>query len=113
MVAHEPGSPGDPVRRSQTLKRKSRYTNDTVIQFDSSAGAGVVPPHAIYSGLWTVLQIPFGQLGQMPKRPTGRPRHHELGGRAHRLSVLCGCFQSAVTANAIVSILGNAATRPR
>lgn len=99
MVAHEPGSPGDPVRRSQTLKRKSRMTNDTVIQFDSSAGAGVVPRHAIYSGLWTVLQIPFGQLGQIAKTTYAT----DTPASAFYLAI----FDQRVNANAIVSILGN------
>jgi peptidoglycan hydrolase-like protein with peptidoglycan-binding domain len=108
MVAHEPGSPGDPVRRSQTLKRKSRYTNDTVIQFDSSAGAGVVPPHAIYSGLWTVLKIPFGQLGQIAKTTYGTSSsitNWAAGRTGYPFYV--AVFNQPVTANAIVSILGN------
>ena len=64
-VSHTPGSVGDPVRRPDVLKRKSRLTNDTVLQVDAAAGAGVVPIHPIRAGLWTVLQIPFAQVGQI------------------------------------------------
>ena len=108
MVAHEPGSPGDPVRRSQTLKRKSRYTNDTVIQFDSSAGAGKVPPHAIYAGLWTVLQVPFSQVGQIAKTTYGTSSTitNWAPGRTGYPFYLA-IFDQAITANTIVSILGN------
>lgn len=66
-VSHTPGSSGDPVRRADVLKRKSRLTNDTVVQFDAAAGAGIIPLHPIRAGKWTALQIPFAQVGQISR----------------------------------------------
>lgn len=109
MVAHEPGSPGDIVRRPNFLKRKSRLTNDTVIQFDASAGAGIVPPHAIYAGLWTVIQIPFGQLGQIAKTlyaTSASITDWSTGRTGYPFYV--AVFNQPITAAQIIDILGNA-----
>ena len=107
-ISHEPGSPGDLVRRSQTLRRKSHLTNDTVVPFDASAGAGVVPAHAIFGGLWTVLQIPMGQVGQVAKTTyaTSASVNVWTPGRTGYPFYLA-VFGQAVTAADMISILGS------
>lgn len=108
MVAHEPGSPGDPVRRANTLKRSSRLTKDTTVPFDSQSGAGIVPIHAIYTKLWTVLQIPFGGTGSI-----GRVRYATSSSPSIWTSGRTGypfylaIFNQSITATQLISILGN------
>jgi hypothetical protein len=106
MVNHTPGSPGDLVRRSEILKRKSRLTNDTVVPFDAAAGAGVVPVHAIFAGLWTCLQIPFGQVGSIAKTTYASSQTVWTAGRTG-FPFYLAVFDQAVTAADMISLLGN------
>lgn len=99
MINHEPGSPGDPVRRANILKRNSRQTKDSVGQFDASAGAGIIYRHPIYAGLWTVLQIPFGQVGMLSKMT------YQTDTPASPFYV--ALFSKKITAAQLISLLGN------
>jgi hypothetical protein len=103
------------VRRSHFLKRKSRLRNDSAIQFDAAAGAGVVPAHPIFGGLWTVLQIPFSQLGQIARTTygtsasvnvwtAGRNPGSETG---FYLAVFSTPASTPFTAADMISLLGN------
>lgn len=52
----------DPVKRPRTY-RNSRQVEDRSQVFDCEAGGGTVPLHGIFSRLWNVLRIPFGEFG--------------------------------------------------
>lgn len=89
----------DPARRSSGQRRLSRIANDTVVVFDSESGAGIIPRHALFGGLWTVLRIPAGQVGQIAKA-----RFHTSGPTSE---FAIGIFGQAVTAAQLVRLVGN------
>jgi hypothetical protein len=55
----------DPNRRPGNVNRRSRAATDTVVEFDGESGAGIIPRHALYGGLWTVIRIPVSQVGRI------------------------------------------------
>ena len=58
----------DPARRfGQGATRRSRSTQDQIVTWDCESGAGIIPRHALYGGLWTVVRIPAGQVGTIVK----------------------------------------------
>lgn len=60
------GAP-DPARRPGPVNRRSRLDQDIAVQFDGESDAGIIPRHAIYGGLWTVIRIPVSQVGRIAK----------------------------------------------
>jgi hypothetical protein len=52
-----------PSDRQTPNHRASRITQDTAVVWDYENGAGVIPKHAQYAGLWTVMRIPAGERG--------------------------------------------------
>lgn len=54
----------DPAKRYRQY-RNSRNVEDRIHLFDCEAGGGVVPATALSAGTWTVLQIPFGEYGEL------------------------------------------------
>lgn len=54
----------DPLKRYRHY-RNSRNVEDRIHLFDCEAGGGVVPATALSAGLWTVLQVPFGEYGEL------------------------------------------------
>lgn len=105
-INHEPGTFGDPVRRPSTLKRNSRNTRDTVLQFDASAGTGIVQAHALYGGLWIVCQIPFGQNGTI-RQTTYQTATDDAFTTAPPAGFYLAVFNQPITPATIISILGN------
>lgn len=68
LVQRDRASAEDPARRNSPLtNRRSRNVRDSVTPFDCSAGAGRIPKHALFGGLWTVVRIPAGQLGSIAR----------------------------------------------
>ena len=57
----------DPARRPGRTNRRSRQDQDQVVPFDGESDAGILPRHAIYGGLWTVLRIPISEVGDIAK----------------------------------------------
>lgn len=55
----------DPARRRRGAPKRSELVEDQKVTFDCENGAGIVPRHATYAGLWNVLRIPFGQYGEV------------------------------------------------
>jgi hypothetical protein len=88
----------DPARRKST-PRRSKQIDDSVVNFDCEAGAGRIPKHALYKGLWTVIRIPAGQLGTIAKTV------FTTSGPAAKFSV--GIFGSPITAARLKSLVGN------
>ena len=57
----------DPARRPGNVNRRSRAEVDQVVPFDGDSGAGRIPRHALYGGLWTVIRIPVSEAGRVAK----------------------------------------------
>jgi hypothetical protein len=57
----------DPARRPGRTNRRSRQDQDQIVAFDGESDAGILPRHAIYGGLWTVLRIPISEAGDIAK----------------------------------------------
>ena len=57
----------DPARRPGRTNRRSRMDQDQIVPFDGESDGGILPRHAIYGGLWTVLHIPLSTAGQVAK----------------------------------------------
>ncbi|HET9653818.1 MAG TPA: hypothetical protein VFP72_00555, partial [Kineosporiaceae bacterium] len=57
----------DPARLPLRGHRKSRQLRDTVVEFDGESAAGVIPRHALFGGLWTVIRVPVSQAGRIAK----------------------------------------------
>ena len=89
----------DPARRASSQRRRSRIANDTIVVFDSESGAGIIPRHALYGGLWTVLRIPAGQVGTIAKT------RYATSSPASRFAV--GVFSKPITANRLAALVGN------
>ena len=57
----------DPARRPGRTNRRSRMDQDQIVPFDGESDGGIIPRHAIYGGLWTVIHIPLSEAGQVAK----------------------------------------------
>ena len=57
----------DPARRPGRTNRRSRQDQDQIVPFDGESDGGIIPRHAIYGGLWTVIHIPLSEAGQVAK----------------------------------------------
>jgi len=57
----------DPARRPGRTDRRSRQIQDQVTPYDGESSAGIIPRHAIYGGLWTVIRIPLSEVGDYAK----------------------------------------------
>lgn len=53
----------DPARRKRMQYRNSKRIEDRRAEWDCENGAGNIPYHGTYAGLWNVLRIPAGSLG--------------------------------------------------
>jgi hypothetical protein len=47
--------------------RRSTQARDAVVPFDGESRGGIIPRHALYSGLWSVIDIPVAQSGRIAK----------------------------------------------
>lgn len=54
----------DPAKRYRQY-RNSRNVEDRIQVFDCEAGGGVVPATSLSAGQWTVIQVPFGEAGEL------------------------------------------------
>jgi peptidoglycan hydrolase-like protein with peptidoglycan-binding domain len=57
----------DPARRPGRTNRRSRQSQDQLVAFDGESPGGVIPRHAVFGGLWTVLCIPLSEAGEVAK----------------------------------------------
>lgn len=57
--------PDDPARRRQYRNTTSKQTVDSRAVWDCESGAGIIPYHAIQAGIWNVLRIPCGEMGDV------------------------------------------------
>lgn len=96
----------DPVRRSLPQRRASRLAMDDAVIFDSESGAGITPDHAQYEGLWSVLHIPAGQLGNISRT--------EFTSHSPASAFAVGIFGKPITSADLVRLVGNpfAGTKP-
>ncbi len=89
----------DPGRRGSSQRRSSRNTQDSTSVFDCEAGAGIIPRHAVYRRLWTVLRIPAGQVGSIART--------EYASDSPVAAYYVGVFSKPVTSNLIQSLVGD------
>lgn len=113
----------DPVGRPKPSWRTGTQVSDRV-QWACEDGTGVIPFHAQFGGLWSVLRFPAGQVGQIAKvnlaagsgltrsilknllaDPLPDGYHSYAVPGASKLAV--AIFAGEVTANMLANLLGN------
>lgn len=45
--------------------RRSQLRADSVVEFDGESSGGIIPRHALFGGLWTVIRVPVSQAGKV------------------------------------------------
>jgi hypothetical protein len=64
----------NPAMLPARKQRRSQLRADSVVEFDGESTGGVIPKHALFGGLWTVLRIPVstaGKVAQVIMQTTG------------------------------------------
>jgi hypothetical protein len=89
----------DPARRPGRTDRRSRQDQDQLVPFDGESNAGIVPRHAIYGGLWTVLRIPISESGDIAKL--------DIRSSSPAAKFCMAFFASPVTPAHLVSLVGD------
>lgn len=85
------------------IKRRSRddqLSNRAI--FDAESPAGIVPRHALFPNLWTVLRIPFGDYGEIVRT--------EFRTSNNASPFALAVFSKAVTASDLMWAVGNPLT---
>lgn len=91
----------DPVR-AFIKPRGNSYTPRDMPTFDAEAGGGLIPKHALFANLWTVLKIPVAAYGRVVRtefRTTGPARPFAVA-----------IFDRPITAAKLLSLMGNPLT---
>ena len=57
----------NPAMLPPRKQRRSQLRADSVVEYDGESSGGIVPKHALYGGLWTVIRIPVSQAGKVAK----------------------------------------------
>ena len=90
----------DPARRIiRKAAQSSRITEDRGIVFDAESGAGIVPEHSLFGGLWTVIPIPFGSWGQIARM--------DIRTKDDPSEFYIGLFDRDITENRLATLVGN------
>jgi len=92
----------DPARRPGNVNKRSRLDTDIATPFDGESGAGWVPKHALYGGLWTVIRVPVSQLGRIAKI--------DLTTSGPHAKFTVALFGAPITSAALVKYVGNPLT---
>lgn len=53
----------DPGRRPGPMTRASQLAPNIAVPYDGESNAGIIPRHALFGGLWTVIRVPVSQVG--------------------------------------------------
>lgn len=88
----------DPARRPGNVNRRSRLDADQVTPYDGESGAGWIPRHALYGGLWTVIRVPVSELGRVAKIDV------KTSGPAAKFCI--GLFGAPITAAHLIRYVG-------
>lgn len=91
----------DPARTARQRLLHGRIATDRPV-YDAESPGGRIPRHPLFGGLWNVLRIPMGDYGRIVRtefRTSGPPRGFAVA-----------VFGKAVTANRLVSAVGNPLT---
>jgi len=57
----------NPAMMPPRKQRRSQSRPDSVVEFDGESSGGIIPKHALYGGLWTVIRIPVSQAGKVAR----------------------------------------------
>jgi peptidoglycan hydrolase-like protein with peptidoglycan-binding domain len=87
----------DPARAYVSPKGRSRQPQD-MPTFDAEAGGGLVPRHALFANLWTVIRIPVAAYGQIV-----RADFHTSPATPFSLAI----FNRPITAARLLQLVGN------
>lgn len=90
----------DPARAYISPKGRSRLPQD-MPTFDSEAGGGLVPRHALFGDLWTVIRIPVAHYGRIV-----RTDFQTSSATPFALAI----FDRPITAAALLGLVGNPLT---
>ena len=60
-------SVGDAMLVSTRKNSKAKTVDDEHVLFDAEAGAGFIPAHQVPGGSWSVVKVPFGEMGEVVK----------------------------------------------
>jgi peptidoglycan hydrolase-like protein with peptidoglycan-binding domain len=55
----------NPAMLPPRKQRRSQSRPDNVVEFDGESSGGIIPKHALFGGLWTVIRIPVSQAGKV------------------------------------------------
>lgn len=55
----------NPAMLPPRKQRRSQSRPDSVVEYDGESSGGIIPKHALYGGLWTVVRIPVSQAGKV------------------------------------------------
>lgn len=55
----------NPAMLPPRKQRRSQSRPDSVVEYDGESSGGIIPRHALYAGLWTVIRIPVSQAGKV------------------------------------------------
>ncbi len=88
----------DPAKARVKRTTTSRLGSDRAT-WDAEAPGGIIPRHAVYSGLWTVLRIPVAAYGSIVRT------EFTTSGPARAFSI--AVFDRPVTAATLNSLVGN------
>jgi peptidoglycan hydrolase-like protein with peptidoglycan-binding domain len=57
----------NPAMMPPRKQRRSQSRPDSVVEYDGESSGGIIPKHALYGGLWTVIRIPVSQAGKVAR----------------------------------------------
>lgn len=55
----------NPAMLPARSQRRSAARPDSVVEYDGESSGGIIPKHALYGGLWTVIRVPVSQAGKV------------------------------------------------
>jgi peptidoglycan hydrolase-like protein with peptidoglycan-binding domain len=91
----------DPARGILRRARRATSALDTHVVFDAESPAGIVPPHQVQGGFWTVIPILFGEWGNVVETV-----YHSNPDTEYWL----GVFSKRVTPNQLLAWVGDPST---
>lgn len=99
MLERDKAARRDPARRWLSQHRRSNIPSDSMIPWDSEAGAGRVPRTPLTGGQWNVIRVIGGQSGEVQRI--------ELHTRDERAEFYCAVFAKRIGAGQLNAQVGD------
>jgi hypothetical protein len=87
----------NPAMLPPRKQRRSQSRPDSVVEYDGESSGGIIPKHALFGGLWTVIRIPVSQAGKVARVTAQTTPHAKF---------VLAFFGDAVTPADLVSLVG-------